>query len=218
MAGKSAVLFVNGDIEDVQALAGMVKEAALCIAVDGGLRWAKSLGVLPDVLIGDLDSVEPGAVEEMRAAGVRVVRYPVEKDDTDLELAIRLAIDEGCDPIRLLGAIGGRIDQTLGNLFLLAQPDLAVADVRAIDPGREIFLIRGQAEIEGSVGDTVSLLPLIGEAHGVSTDGLYYPLQNETLYPYRTRGISNVMTGARATVAVREGVLLCVHASREYEG
>jgi thiamine pyrophosphokinase len=211
MNANRAVIFVNGVLEDLQSAAGLLRADDWLVAVDGGLRHLRALGRAPHVLIGDLDSVDADGIAWVEAHGGRVLRYPPEKDDTDLELALVLARTEGYSTIRLIGALGGRVDHLLGNLGLLAQPALAGLDVRMVQPGSQIFLIRERAEIEGRAGDLVSLLPLFGVASSVRTKGLQYPLRGESLLPYRTRGISNVMLGERATVSLEAGMLLCVH-------
>ena len=147
----------------------------------------------------------------MIRAGVDVRQYPVEKDETDLELAIRLVLEAGYKRLRLVGALGGRLDHLLGNVFLLLNPSLEAVDIRLDDGLDEVFLIRGEAVVEGEPGDLLSLLPLMGTAVGVETEGLYYPLRAETLFPYHTRGISNVMQSQSAVVRLQQGVLLCVH-------
>jgi thiamine pyrophosphokinase len=103
------------------------------------------------------------------------------------------------------------LDQTLGNLGLLLRPELDGLDVRLEDGREEAFLIRGSAEIQGRAGDIVSLLPWNDPAEGVTTHALRYPLRDETLYPDRTRGISNEMQGDTAQVSLRAGILLCIH-------
>jgi thiamine pyrophosphokinase len=214
MVEKRAVLFINGELDNLQAMKAVLRESDLLVAVDGGLRYFAKMGLSPHLLIGDLDSVDPKDVLSVENTGTRVVRYPVEKDDTDLELALNLVIDEGYTAVRIAAALGGRIDHTLGNLFLLTRPGLEKIDLRILGPGEEIFVIRQDSEITGKQGDTISLIPLDGPASGVTTQGLYYPLNGETLYPYHTRGISNVMLDARARVRLKEGLLLCVHLSK----
>ena len=211
MNANRAVIFVNGVLEDPLRAASLLRAEDWLVAVDGGLRHLQALERAPQVLIGDLDSVDADGIAWVEAHGGRVLRYPPEKDDTDLELALLLARTEGYTTIRLIGALGGRVDHLLGNLGLLAQPALAGLDVRIVQPGTEIFLVRERAEIQGRAGDLVSLLPLFGVASGVRTEGLQYPLRGESLLPYRTRGVSNVMQGERAAVSLEAGMLLCVH-------
>jgi thiamine pyrophosphokinase len=169
------------------------------------------LGLTPHWLIGDLDSVSLEEARSLEAAGVRIWRYPVEKDETDLELAIRAVLSNGYRSIRIAAALGGRLDQTLGNLFLLQLPGLEGCDVRLEDGYEEVFLIRQEMEVLGQPGDILSLLPLGGPASGIWTEGLRYPLRGETLQPEQTRGISNVLLSERARVRLAAGTLLGIH-------
>jgi thiamine pyrophosphokinase len=215
MEQKVAWIFANGELNRPDLLKGLLQPDDFLIAADGGLKHLQALGLLPDLLIGDLDSTDPEAVLTLSARGVRVERHPVEKDETDLELAVGRALEMGYLHLRIAGALGGRLDMTLGNLFLLALPTLRNIDARLEDGLEEIFLVHGRGIVQGRGGERVSLLPLGGPAAGVKTEGLYYPLNGETLYPERTRGISNVMLGETASVLVESGVIICIHTRTE---
>lgn len=208
---KNAVLFINGDVESYDFIDEYINEKTFLVAVDGGLRHVLDLDLLPQLLIGDLDSVSPEQIDFLTGKGVEIKRFPVEKNETDLELALIEAVKRGYTEIFLVGALGGRIDQCLANLFLLQMPELAATKVIVVDEAQELFVIRGQAQFSGQPGDMVSLLPLTDCAEGVTTRGLRYPLSNETLYPDRSRGISNEMLESSASVALSKGILLCVH-------
>jgi thiamine pyrophosphokinase len=211
MPEKRAVLFANGELKHAEWLQRFLRSDDLLIAVDGGLTHLAALGLTPALLIGDLDSVTPAQVERVQAAGAEVRRYPPAKDETDLELALLAALELGFREIVIVAALGGRLDQTLGNLSLLLLPELAGCSVRCEDGAEEVFVIRDEAMIHGQPGEIVSLLPLWGEVRGVITHELQYPLKFETLYPERSRGISNVMTATSATIRVSAGTLLCIH-------
>jgi thiamine pyrophosphokinase len=206
-----AVIFANGPVEDLPAAARLLRPEDTLIAADGGLRYLDQLGRLPALLIGDLDSTPPAAVERLSREGVPIERHPVAKDETDLELAILRTAADGFLRILVIGALGGRLDQTLANLALLADPRFAALDLVLDDGHEEAFLIRTQAVITGALGDLVSLLPVQGEAHGVTTGSLEFPLRAETLYSYRTRGVSNRMLASTAYVYLTAGLLLCIH-------
>jgi thiamine pyrophosphokinase len=126
-------------------------------------------------------------------------------------LALAHAYKAGHQPIIIIGANGGRLDQELGNLSLLADPEYSGADLRLDDGLTEAFFITSKAIIQGKAGDTVSLIPWGNPVEGVSTDGLVYPLHKETLLPYRTRSLSNQMLAETAKVSLKRGLLLCVH-------
>lgn len=211
---KQMLIFANGDIND----GAMVRRALAAateptiVAADGGARAALYFGYLPHLVIGDLDSLSAVEIQNLTARGVELRRYPPEKDETDLELALRYAAEQRADHVRIVGGIGDRLDQTLANMYLLALPELTGLDVTFVAGKQEIWLLHsGTHTIEGSPGDTLSLIPLGGAVEGVSTDGLYYPLRDETLAFGPARGVSNVMQHDQAQVSLREGVLLVIH-------
>lgn len=211
MPNKRALLFANGEIQRLDVIPRYLDAASLIVAVDGGLNHCDHLGIQPDLLVGDLDSVAPDRVEALSASGTRVEKFPVEKDETDLELALLHVLAGGAQELVLFGGLGGRLDHTLGNLALLFHPAIMGIDFKFIEGDLEIFAIRQSALVHGCPGDLVSLIPWGGDAVGVSTQRMKYPLNDETLIQYRTRGISNVMLSDTAEVKLQQGALLCVH-------
>jgi thiamine pyrophosphokinase len=137
--------------------------------------------------------------------------HPAEKDETDLELAIWFALREEFSSILIVGGLGGRTDQIVANLSLLADPALREYDIRIDDGREEALCVRESAILLGAAGDVVSLIPFGLAAEGVVTEGLQYPLREETLLPSRTRGVSNRMTESKAEISLERGVLLCIH-------
>lgn len=208
------LIFANGERADgpmTQRALAAAPDARI-VAADGGARVAQSFGLPVHVVIGDMDSLEAAELSALAEQGAAVHRYPEEKDETDLELALKWAAAQGAGWIRILGAVGNRLDQTLSNVYLLALPELQGRDVRLVAGRQETWLLRpGAWPISGAAGDTISLIPLNGAAQGVRTGGLYYPLRGETLAFGPARGISNVMQADRALVEVQEGFLLVIH-------
>lgn len=192
----------------------------LVVAADGGARHAAALGLRIDSWIGDGDSIDPAAIRVLEAAGASIHRVPVEKDQTDTELAIDLARDAGVTRIALLGALGGpRLDHALANVSMLGGPLLDGIDTVLYDEhGTRITVLAApdadggavERALAGRAGDLVSLLPLGGTARGVSTTGLRFPLVAEDLELGRTRGVSNVRTATVARVRVESGRLLVI--------
>lgn len=182
------------------------------IAADLGARHAQAWGWPVHLLVGDLDSLTADEAAVLRAAGTPVVTAPAAKDDTDLELALAHALAEGARQIVLCAALGGRTDHLLANVLLLARPDLAGLDVVIADGRETVRLLRGPGglTLRGAAGDLLTLLPLGGDAAGVTTRGLAYPLQDETLYLGRGRGVSNVFVAEAAEISLRQGALLVV--------
>ncbi len=185
----------------------------LVICADGGLRNALKLGLRPDVVLGDFDSAAREQVREAESMGAELIRFPARKDETDSELALRYAVDQGATEVVFLGALGSRLDHALANLFLLAAPELAGARVRILDGDTSLELCRDRCEIHGRPGDIVSLLPLTAAVDGVVTAGLEYPLKDETLPFGAARGVSNVMLAETAAVSISHGLLAVFHVS-----
>ena len=183
----------------------------MILCADGGCRHAGAAGVRPDAVLGDLDSLPPEAEAKLREEGVEFVVHPRAKDETDLELGLLYAVERGATAITVVGAWGGRIDHALGNLFLLAHPRLVGIDVRIVSSTQTVVLVRREARFRGVSGDLLSLLPLGGDARGITTTGLAYPLCDESLPLGPARGISNVFTGPEATVRLGSGLLVAVH-------
>ncbi len=189
----NTIIFANGEVDQPELLKPLLQSAEHLIAADGGLRHIRNLGLKPHLVIGDLDSISDDDSKWILKNKIPIRKFPMKKDQTDLELALLDAAERGGDPITVVGALGGRIDQTLTNIFLLLMPELQGTDVRFDDGHEEIFLIQHHSAIIGKKGDTVSLLPLLSAVAGIKTRGLKYPLKDEILFPERSRGVSNEM-------------------------
>lgn len=209
------IIFINGQFHEPQTAQKLIHPNDYIIAVNGGTSHALSIDIIPNVIVGDLDSL--GAAEELcvRDKRTNILCFPSRKDETDLELGLWHAIEKGATEIILLAALGGRLDQSFANLCLLTLPELRGINVRIVEGPQTAFLIRDKAEITGTPGDTVSILPIGGNAIGVTNKGLEWPLENDTLPLGTTRGISNVMLGTQARISVREGMVLCVISRQE---
>ena len=208
------IIFANGDAPDPDVVKGWTTQADLIIAADGGARNALSAGVIPHVVIGDLDSLTDTDQAQLDQSGVRLIVYPTRKDSTDLELTLQYAQEQQATEIIIFSALGGRWDQSLGNLMLLTLPELEHVPIRVVDHSLSIQVIRDRAEITGRVGDTLSLIALKGDAHGVTIEGCEYPLNDATLPFGATLGISNVFAQPTARITVKQGQILALHAQR----
>ncbi|MCB9453263.1 MAG: thiamine diphosphokinase [Anaerolineaceae bacterium] len=210
---KQVLIFANGDANDgpmVQQTLAAALDANV-IAADGGARLARRFGCIVDTVIGDMDSLETGELHDLAADQVQILRYPPEKDETDLELALNYAAHLDADWIRVIGGVGNRLDQTLSNVYLMALPNLRGRDVRLVSGNQEAFLLLpGDWQIEGAPGDTLSLVPLGGAVEHIETDQLRYPLRGETLAFGPARGVSNVMQAGTARIQFETGILLVV--------
>ena len=205
------IIFANGELPDLKKVRPLLLPDDYIICADGGTRHALALNLKPDLVIGDMDSIQKNQWQKLQKSGISVELFSRDKNETDLELAITRAVEMNPEQIIIVAALGGRLDQTLGNITLLANPQLSAFDIRLDDGMEEIFLCRDQVQVHGRSGDIVSLIPWQGDASGVTTKDLKWRLDQETLYPDRTRGISNEMTGDTASISIGSGLLLIVH-------
>jgi thiamine pyrophosphokinase len=187
-----------------------VPDGGTVVAADGGLERAAALGLEVDVVVGDLDSVSSAALARAEAAGTRIVRHPVTKDATDLELALDEALALGARRVLVIASAGGRLDHLAGSLLLLGSERFAGLELDALVGDALVHVVRSARTLHGTPGELLTLLPLGGAAEGVTTSGLEYPLDGETLGSGSTRGVSNVFTSAEAGVTVAEGILLAI--------
>ena len=212
------VVVASGELAESDA--ALLDDADLVIAADGGAGSLDRLGRAPDALVGDLDSVDPRLVARLAAAGTTVERHAVDKDASDTELAVEMALGAGAASVVVLGAVGGeRLDHELANLLLLADPALAGHDVRAVRGTAQVRAVSGgeRLALDGSSGDLVTLLPVGGDATGVSTEGLRWALDGATLAIGRSRGLSNEVVGSPASVRVTHGTLLVIETTTRGE-
>ena len=212
---RRAVIFANGKLPYPAAIRALLRPDDWIVAADGGTRHALTCGRCPHLIIGDLDSFPPGRRANLEAHGVEFLPYPADKDETDLELALLHVASNNVTGVLIVGALGGRLDQTLANIQLLARPELRSLDVQITDGRQSARLVQSKATIHGAAGSRLSLLPLGGDARGICTSGLKWPLANETLHFGQTRGVSNVMTGPVAHIQLETGLLLCIHMTDE---
>ena len=215
MGIQKALLVLNGYLNVDRFVNHIDPSAFTKIAVDGGLQYFRRMLVPPDVLIGDLDSVTPDDLLWAKQHNTLIVQFPAEKDESDFQLALNWVIERQVQQVRIAGGLGGRLDQTLANCFLLLDERLKVLDICFDDGIDEVSLIQDRLVVYGQPGDIVSLLPLLGTVLGVTTHRLKYPLSKENLFMHQARGISNVMLEATAAIEVKQGTLLCIHTRQE---
>lgn len=206
------VIFAGGTLQPGRAFYEAIASADMIIAADSGAATALQYGHNPAIVVGDFDSLDELLLQELSERGSQVRRVAVEKAETDTELAVQAAIEQGATSITLLGVIGGiRFDHTIANILLLA--GFETVEMRIVDGPSTGWIVNGpgSSAIDGQVGDLLSLLPLTSDATGVRTRGLYYALHGETLYFGKPRGMSNVLTQEHAEVSVESGMLLVIH-------
>ncbi len=214
---RPIVIVRGGPAPDPRVLLHLAPDAFV-IAADSGFEHAVELGLVVDVVVGDLDSIGAGALRELNALGIPVVRYPTDKEATDLELALELALTRSADaPARAVTVIGGagwddRFDHVAGQIGLLASPRWKTLHVTAFLGTASVQPVHGGGRVglSGAVGRVVSIVPVGGHAHGVRTEGLRFPLHDETLDVFATRGVSNEFASDAALVSLTRGVVLVI--------
>ncbi len=206
-----AAIFLNGSPDSPDLLRRVAGRADLVVAADGGARYALEAGVVPDLVVGDMDSLGEGLAREVESRGASLERHPVRKDKMDGHLAVLAARERGATAADLLCAVGGR----LGALFavthiLLAAERIGLHSTVVADRGRMFVVEAGSRKVEGASQDSISIFPLSGPAAGVTLEGMEYPLENATLEPGDTLGFHNELIGNEARVSVGNGALLVV--------
>ena len=208
---NTALIFAGGNAP-LPHLSQFLPQAQWNIAADSGLDHALALGVTPDVVVGDSDSVSKEALAFAHSLEIDFISAPTDKDFTDTELALSHAVDLGAHRIIVVSAGGGRFDHAHGLLTALFHPEWAHIKIEAFIDTAHVFALHGPSslEISGTQNSLVALHAMNGIAHGISTEGLRWQLRNESLAPWVSRGVSNELTGTSGDISLQSGALLVV--------
>ncbi len=206
------IVFANGDNSESVFAKAKAFGPALIVCADGGANNSLTFGIVPDVVIGDLDSLDNTTIEKLEAQGVEMIRYSSDKDETDLELALDYALQRRADSVLVCCAFGGRTDHMLGNILLTSLPKYSGMPITLTDGTTEAVIIRGgdRIKISGAEDLPLSLIPLSPVATGVSLIGAKWILDDESLYLGSTRSLSNVFRSNTAEISLKTGLLLIV--------
>jgi thiamine pyrophosphokinase len=198
-----------GDLAFYQKRLAALKSFSV-ICCDGGIRHSQTLKIKPDVIIGDMDSASAFQLEHYENQGVKIIKYPQQKDATDTQLALEYAVKHKPQAIEIWGALGGRLDHALANLSLLSMGAKAGIDTRLIDEYCEAFVVNKKTYFTEAIGQTVSVFAYPVQAEGITLRGFQYPLNNESLDVDNSRGIGNVITATPAIISLDAGSLLII--------
>lgn len=204
----NALIFAGGNVKDYEFIKKYEGFYDIVICADSGALHALNAGLKPDFLIGDMDSIPENVFEYIKKLNTKIIYYPKEKDFTDTELAVEYALSLGVKKAIIVAGIGTRPDHSLANIFLLVKYLKKGLELKIVDKDFEIFLIKGEKEIEGEKGDLLSLIPVTEFVEDIYTEGLYYPLKGETLGFGTSRGISNVFLDNKSKISLKKGILL----------
>ena len=211
--GKTTCLVLNGQLEDYDYIREVMdyNTYELIIAVDGGANHLYRLGIMPNYILGDLDSIDDDIRSYYEASDVVFKKFPTKKDETDAELAVWMVEEEGLLGIDIYAALGGRIDHELANIQLLYYILDRGMYPRIISEREEIYILRNEEmNLKGSIGDIVSIIPVKGDARGITLANMEYSVEELDLKYSVTRGISNVMLAEDAYINVRDGCILVI--------
>lgn len=205
-----AIVFAGGDVKDYIPLKVYAEDASFIICADSGVHHAFEMNLIPDLVVGDMDSITSEDFMKVKNMGIKTKDYPPKKDYPDTDLALDTALEMGATEVILIGGIGDRPDHSLSNILLMVEYNKKGLNLKLVGETWEMLLIDKKTKICGKKGDLLSLIPVTPEAVNITTQGLYYPLKKETLNLGQARGISNVFTKELATIDIEKGLLLAV--------
>ncbi len=207
-----AWIISNGSITDYNFYKNLFSPSDLIICADGGAMHAEKMGIIPHILIGDMDSIEQCNLNAMQSKHTKRLQYPAGKDQTDTQLAVEYAIGKGCKEIVLIGSLGSRFDHSFANISLLKLILDHGINGMILNEHNEIYLINHRIRIKGKAGDILSLLPVSECVDGITTTGLQYALQDAQMTFGLPYGVSNVFTRTEAEISIKQGSLLVIKA------
>jgi thiamine pyrophosphokinase len=206
-----AAIFLNGAPDSEPLIQAVAGRADFVVAADGGARYALAAGIVPDLIVGDMDSLGEDLAREIERRGAELERHPVKKDKMDGHLAVLTARERGATAAEFVCGVGGKVGAVFAlPHILLAAERLGLRSSAVADWGRMFVVETGSRTVEGAVGDSVSAFPLAGQATGITLEGMAYPLTNATLEPGDTLGFHNELLGEQGKVSVEGGTLLVV--------
>ncbi|MCG8619275.1 MAG: thiamine diphosphokinase [Desulfobacterales bacterium] len=203
-----AIIVANGRFAPTPDIRRELSTADMIIAADGGAIHLRKVSVNPDLIIGDLDSIDEASKDFFAARDIPVQTYPQKKDMTDTELCLEYAVSQGADEVVLMGVTGRRLDHTVANVLMLRRLLGLGVKGKILDTNNEIFLVDSNTTVKGSPGELLSVIPVTDRVTGLTLEGLAYPLTEKTLDMGTALGVSNVFTGDTATIKLRSGMVL----------
>lgn len=204
------IIICNGFIKNTQIITENLQKDDVIICCDGGAKYTFCEGIVPNYIVGDLDSLEEAIINFYKIKNVNFKKFPTEKDKTDTEIAIELAKNLNIKELLIFGAVGNRFDHSLANVHILLQALQNNIFAKIVDEKNEITVINKYTEFFGNKGDLISLLPLSTEVFDLTTDGLKYALKNFNLKIGSSLGISNVFEKTKATINLSKGYLIVI--------
>lgn len=202
------IVIASGAIKEYDYFIRLIRLADKVVAADGGAGHLRKMNIVPDIVIGDLDSMDKETHMFLTQNKIPLITHPVDKNATDTDLAVQWAMENNASSITLLGVTGTRIDHTLANIFLLEKITRAGIDCKIVDDNNEIYLLIDKIELSGEPGEFLSLIPLTRSIEGVTITGVDFPLKNHRIPMGSSLGISNRFTGETAHISIKNGMAI----------
>ena len=206
----SVLIVAGGPDPGAGLIRKMASGAERIYCADRGAQWVYHAGLKPDIAIGDMDSVNRETLEKIRQDEISMLKYPSEKDQTDTELAIEVAVSDGAKSIILLGGLGGRMDHTLANIEQMKAWYKKGIRITIMSADTAMFIAERTVTFRAMRGSYVSLFPQNEGIRVMNSEGLYYPLKDVILPTDTTLCISNQMTPDHVIMDIRNGAVLIV--------
>lgn len=207
---KNAIVFSGGEVNNLMQTASLIPEDAFVVCADSGVYNCEKLKYKANIIVGDFDSSVLEEVKNLTCAeNAQIVKLNPIKDDTDTEHCLDILVKEGFTNIYIVGAIGTRMDHTLANVFLMEKYHKQGADIIVVNENNIVhFLTEATLELSKNSMKYVSVVPL--EDVTISNNGFKYPLNNETLIRYSSRGISNELSSDKGSITISKGCALII--------
>lgn len=210
---KRAIILSNGNLSGLDRLKENIDKNDFIVCTDGSATFALENNIHPNLVIGDFDSTTASIFKKLKQKNINLIKYPMIKDKTDFELAVDFLLKKKFKEIIVFGILGDRLDQIIANINLLIKIQIENKDsmIKIIEGNQDLYILYKDIEISGKIGDLISIIPIDGDVIGITTTGLEYRLNNETLKYGLTRGISNILNQSKTKISVQKGHALVVH-------
>lgn len=214
-----AIIFLNGNTKDLNFTRKIIDDNTMIIGCDGGADAVYKLGLKPNAVVGDFDSIKsvPQPVYDSKLTNKEIIfdnivykKYPSDKDFLDVELAIDFAVENNIESITLVNNLGNELDHILGTVYTLLKTKYKNLNIKIVQENQQIFLADNLLTIEGRVGEKISLIPISGEVKVKNCSGLKYNPSKYKMSLTNNIGISNEFTKTKAKVDIVSGVFLVV--------
>lgn len=205
------LILANGDYGKLEVYEDLILSFDIVLCADGGANYAQQLDIVPDYIVGDMDSIDDKVKEHFIGKNVAFKKFPRQKDFTDTQLVISLAEELGATELTFFGTLGSRLDHTLSNLYSCIETVENGNRVIHYNPECTVYIVADKLDLTGNIGDTISVLALTDTVTGLSEKGVKYPLEYVLLEKANPYAISNILVAEKAEIILENGVIAVFH-------